>query len=145
MRASKELVDAFPVIDVEGEKPAELPAFDALEGPAHVFELEAWHTWMDPLDHVNHPAYVDFCDEAISRVMHEAKLPPVQLRPIAEKVTYTRGVVARERVRVETRRIGRIDDAVVLSHDVRVGDASCAKITSVRDLATGSGLVDAFG
>lgn len=143
-RASKELTDAFPVIDVEGETAAELPSFDALEGPTHTFEFEAWHTWMDPLDHVNHPAYVDFVDEATSRVMADAGLPPVQLRPIAEKVTYTRGVIARETVRIETRPIGRIADAVVLAHEVFVGDASCAKITTVRDLAEGSGLVEAF-
>lgn len=143
-RASKELVDAFPVIDIDGETPATLPEFEPMEGPSHTFEFDAWWTWMDPLDHVNHPAYVDFCDEAICRVVAKAGLKPVQLRPLAEKVTYTRGVVATERVRIETRRIGRHADAVVLGHEVFVGDASCAKITTVRDLANGGALVNAF-
>lgn len=144
-RASKALVDAFPVVEVEGEQPAELPKHVPLDGPVHVFELEAWHTWMDPLDHVNHPAYVDFCDEASSRVISDAGLIPVQLRPLAEKVTYTRGVVARERVRVETKRIGSLGSAVVLEHALTVGDAACAKVTTVRDLANGEDLISVFG
>ena len=79
-RASKELTAAFPVIDVEGETPAVLPELEPLDGPTHTLEFEAWFTWMDPLDHVNHPAYVDFCDEATSRVLAKAGLTPVNRR-----------------------------------------------------------------
>ena len=53
--------------------PAELPEVATpREGMPFRFEVEAWWTWMDPLDHVNHPAYVDRCDEGISRRMAAA-------------------------------------------------------------------------
>lgn len=143
VRAAESLTQAFPVHEVEGDVPATLPPFEPLEGGDHDFEFEAWWTWMDPLDHVNHPAYVDWCDEATSRIMAAEGLAPVQLRPVAERVTYSRGVVAGQRVRVSTRRIGRIGEAVVLSHEVRADDHLCAKITTIRDLAEGTGLVKA--
>jgi len=72
----------------------ELPPWQPLPGSRTVFHFEPWFTWMDPLDHANHPAYLDWCDEAISRVMAESGLSPVALRPVAEKLTFRAGATA---------------------------------------------------
>jgi acyl-CoA thioesterase FadM len=101
----------------------------------HVFEFRAWHTWMDPLAHVNHPAYVDFCDEAISVAMSSHGIAPLRLVPVAEEVTFKSGVVAGDDVRVETRLSGltAAGDAV-FDQRMKVGDRICALATTTRRL-----------
>lgn len=136
-RASRAFIDAFPVVSREGDPSARMPEATDEPGSERIFEFETWFTWMDPLDHVNHPAYVDFCDEALARVAVAAGLRPVDLRPRAETVTYSRGIVAPERVRVVTRRVGRAEDATVFEHRVFVGSTLCAKARTVRDMANG--------
>lgn len=140
-RASKALLEAFPAEPGPvGDVPPELPTLaHAAEGgaktPPHVFELEAWSTWMDPLAHANHPAYVDWCDEAISRAMLRAGLDPVSLVPVGEEVLFKSGVVAGDAVRVETRAEGWTSaGAAILTHHIRVGDRACAVATTVRRL-----------
>ncbi|MEM9070232.1 MAG: hypothetical protein AAGE52_17125 [Myxococcota bacterium] len=136
-RARQDFIDAFQVVDI-GDGGAELPKHDGSEGPEHIFRFEAWWTWMDPLDHANHPAYIDWCDEGISRVMVRSGLAPVQLRPRAERVTYSRGVVAGEEVSLTTRRLGLTPERdVVFAHEVRKDDILCARATTVRTLASG--------
>lgn len=131
-RASDALVDAFPV--EHHDAPVALPPFTPLEraAPEHAFELECWHTWMDPLGHANHPAYVDFADEAISRAMEEAGLDPVALAPVAEALTFRSGVRARERVRVAVSVAGTADDAVAFAVTMSAGERLCAKGTLLR-------------
>jgi acyl-CoA thioesterase FadM len=133
-RASDELVSAFAV--EEHDEPVTLPDFEPLEASrTHRFELECWHTWMDPLGHVNHPAYVDWCDEALSRAMAAAGLDPVRLSPVAEEASFKRGVTAGERVAVETRLVGQAHDAAVFEHRVSVAETACARVVTVRRLA----------
>src|SRR5690606_32859842 len=100
-RAAPELLAAFPVNpDIPD---VDLPAFDAIDGAReHTLSFRCWHTWMDPLAHVNHPAYVDFCDEAVSAAMAEAGLDPVALLPVAERVKWRLGVEAPAAVTVRT-------------------------------------------
>ncbi|HJL20213.1 MAG TPA: thioesterase [Sandaracinaceae bacterium LLY-WYZ-13_1] len=134
-RASDALVDAFAV--ESHDPPIELPAPEPVDaGRAHAFELECWHTWMDPLAHANHPAYVDWCDEALSRAMVAEGLDPVRLAPVAERAFFRSGVVATERARVSTRLVGRCraQGAAAFEHRVEVGDRLCAKVTSLRRL-----------
>ncbi|MCC6878072.1 MAG: hypothetical protein IT378_27415, partial [Sandaracinaceae bacterium] len=51
-RAPASLTGAFAVHAALA--PVDLPAFEPIEGAReHVFELECWHTWMDPLGHVH--------------------------------------------------------------------------------------------
>lgn len=137
-RASDALTAAFEVED--HGPPIALPAYEKIDGaPTHAFEFECWRTWMDPLGHVNHPAYVDWCDEALSRAMHEAGLDPVLLSPVAEEATFKAGVVAGDRVRVETRLVGRTEDgAAVFEHRVET-DRPCARVVSIRRLSGESG------
>ncbi len=145
-RASSALTESFP--EHAGGPSVELPAFTPRRGPTRRFEFACWWTWMDPLDHVNHPAYVDFADEATSRRMIEAGFAPLDLVPVAEKMTFRVGVAAGDRVTVETTPEGTTDaGALVLAHRVLVApDRLCADGISVRTLAGGGveSLVAAF-
>lgn len=144
-RAGEGLTSAFVPHEEPGDPGASLPAIESeLDSAVHRFELTPWFTWMDPLDHVNHPAYVDYCDEAVARAAHAAGIAPLQLRPRAEKMTYSRGLGALEEAVVETQLRGRTaDGAVVCDHQILLADGTlCARGTTVRDLAEGS--VDAL-
>lgn len=138
-KAPESLVEAFPLHDAGGTEPAvALPPFTPLEGARFRFEFDAWHTWMDPLAHANHPAYVDWCDEALSRHLGEHGLDPVGLVPVAEEASYRSGVRAPERVSVESRVVGvTAEGAAVLSHQVFSSRELRAKLTTVRTLAEG--------
>lgn len=134
---SRELLDSFP--PYEGGESVRLPDWEPHEGPDHRFELECWYTWMDALGHVNHPTYVDWADEAVSRVMAEAGVAPVRLQPVAEKVTFHFGATARDRLRIVTHMAGLTAEGYpVLRHRVlKEDDTICARITTVRCLADG--------
>lgn len=148
-RASPELLDAFLPVETGEPSPA-LPRWTALPpSHEHRFAFEVWHTWMDPLAHVNHPAYVDWCDEATSRVMAEHGLDPTILVPVAEEVEWKRASVAGARVVVATRLVGRTEAGdAVLSHRVTdADDQPYAHATTIRRLLGGDGvrLVEVFG
>jgi acyl-CoA thioesterase FadM len=102
MRGSEALLQAFLPVAVEDPE-VTLPIVPRADGPEHTFTFEVWHTWMDPLAHVNHPTYVDFCDEAVARVLARAGRDPHDLIPVAEKVSWKGGAVAGHRVTVTTR------------------------------------------
>lgn len=131
-RAPAELIDAFPPHQEDG--PVALPGWREDPGAEHRFSFRVWHMWMDPLAHVNHPAYVDFCDEGLSLVMKDAGLDPVALQPLAEKMTFRYGAVADERVTVETQRVGVTDEGyLVARHRVLKEDGTLgADGTTVR-------------
>lgn len=136
-QSSPEAAAAFPQTEVEPS--IAMPSFDALPGSEDAFVFDMWQTWSDPLAHANHPAYIDWCDEATSRRMLGAALDPVLLRPIAEQVTFRSSVLPGERVTVRTKRVGRIGtDAVVLTHRLETERGPAADATSVRGLASGS-------
>ena len=136
VRAPRALLDAFPEEsgpegDLEVAMPSIARAIEARE--PNVFTFRAWWTWMDPLDHVNHPAYVDFCDEALSVAMKRAGLAPIALAPVAEEVTFRSAVGADEETRVESVPRGWTDDgAAVIAHRILVGERLCATATTVR-------------
>lgn len=132
-RAPQALQDAFVLHDLEPDV-AMPEVAEALEGPEHPFAFQAWHTWMDPLAHANHPAYVDWADEAACRVLASQGLDPQGLVAVAEQVIFRSGVTAPEPVTVHTRLTGLTSDGdVVLTHRVLGGDARlCAEITTVR-------------
>jgi acyl-CoA thioesterase FadM len=140
-RASDAVVSAFPVrASTEGDGVVEPPPVATpAEGPAHRFSFRPWHTWMDPLGHVNHPAYLDWCDEATSRVMAGAGLDPVRLLPVAESVTFRAGARAGDYITTESRMKGRTDggDVVVAHHILLDGGSLAAEATTVRRLHGG--------
>ena len=137
-QASLEAAAAFREIDIEPS--VSLPDFEERPGGADELRFEMWQTWADPLAHANHPAYVDWCDEATSRHMRDAGLDPVLLRPIAERVTFRSAVLPGEEVVVNTKRVGVIRaDAVVLQHDLHTERGPAAEALTVRGLAEGNG------
>jgi acyl-CoA thioesterase FadM len=137
-QGSPEAASAFAEIEVEPS--IAMPSFDALPGAKDDFQFDMWQTWSDPLAHANHPAYIDWCDEATSRRMLAAGLDPLLLRPIAEQVTFRSAVLPGERVIVRSKRVGRIGtDAVVLKHHLETDRGPAADATSVRGLAEGDG------
>ncbi|MEZ4337125.1 MAG: thioesterase [Sandaracinaceae bacterium] len=140
-RASDALVGSFPV--EEHDPPVALPGFERREPtPLGVFELECWHTWMDPLDHVNHPVYVDWADEALARALVARDVDPVGLRSVAESARFKSAVGARERVRVETRLVGAHEGAAVCTHEMTVEGRAVAQVTTIRALTDGTSLAE---
>jgi acyl-CoA thioesterase FadM len=145
-RADPELLAAYRLH--EGEPTVTMPAYEALPGPTYRFDFDVWYTWMDPLDHVNHPTYVDFCDEASSRVLANGGLVPLCLRPVAETMIFRAALVAGDRVTIETERIGVAEEGIVLRHRLLRSDGLlCAEGTFVRGLVDEDveGIVEAFG
>jgi acyl-CoA thioesterase FadM len=137
VRGSRALLDAFPAEVGLGDASIELPPAATHLDPhvPHVHRFRAWWTWMDPLDHVNHPAYVDFCDEAVSVAAKRAGLSPLLIVPVAEHATFRSGVVADEEVTVESVARGwTADGAAVIAHRILVGERLCATATTVRRL-----------
>lgn len=137
-RAGEALTSAFPVEPApDGDAGPEMPtvATPIEEHPPHVFSFEAWNVWMDPLAHANHPAYVDYCEEALARALLAAGLDPVAVVPVAEEVLFKSGVVAGETVRVESVAKGfTASGAAVAGHRMLVGERICAIATTVRRL-----------
>ena len=139
-RAPAALMEAFALAPRdEGE--VDLPAAAPLEGAERRFAFEIWHGWMDPLGHVNHPAYLDFCDESTSRALGEAGLDPVRMVPVAEQVDWKRGAGALERLVVHTRVAGRSGrgDAVLAHRITDEAGALYATATTVRRLVDDDG------
>lgn len=142
-RAGASLLASFPAETCELDPLLpELPplAHATPESPTHTFEFDAWWTWMDPLDHANHPAYVDWCDEALCRVLAVKGVAPVALRPVAEEVTFRAGVTGGQRVRIETKLEGHADEgSAIFSHRIFVGETLATTATTVRRLHGESG------
>ena len=142
-RASEALAICFPPHDpADGrDRSAELPAFEPRKGSIRRFTFRPWFTWMDPLNHVNHPAYIDFCDEGLSRTMADKGMDPLGLEPVAESATFFAGVDASDDVTVETEPIGVTrEQHLVCEHRVfNRGGKLCTKATTVRTNAFGDG------
>jgi acyl-CoA thioesterase FadM len=140
-RAPDDMVASFCPAELDGDVAPVVPPFDEPVAEA-VFQtaFETWHTAMDPLAHANHPAYVDWADEALARWMAERGLDPHELVPVAEEVTFRSGIVAPEPARVALTRVGRAGSAVVFSGVVRGGDDRvCAELTLHRTTPEGPG------
>ena len=137
-QGTPETAAAFPEVDVEPS--VTMPDYEESPGRDTEFRFEMWRTWADPLAHANHPAYVDWCDEATSRHMVDAGIDPVLLRPLAETVTYRSAVLPGEEVVIRTARIGTVgSSAVVLQHELSTERGPAAEAVSVRTLEEGAG------
>lgn len=132
IRAGRDIYDAFTIH--QGFPSVELPTLAPATGPVHRFVFRAWHTWMDALAHVNHPAYVDFCDESTARAVAAAGLDPHRLAPVAEAVHFRAAIAADVEVTVETQLEGHAAGAVLLAHRLLAGQLVCATAHTVRRL-----------
>ena len=145
-RAPQALVDDFPIFETT-TPPQRVPALTRAAGaPGAQAEslavFEIWQTWMDPIGHLNHPFYLDLCEEAVARKVASAGLAPEAVQPVAEQVRFRRPVMRGERVHVRTRLLGRTDDgAAVLRHVLDDGaDTVYAEAHTVRRLTDGGDL-----
>ncbi len=86
-RASPELAASFGVADGAAWMEPEWPELSPRE-PSDAMEFQAWHVVMDPLDHMNHPAYVDVADEVVARVLASEGEAPSAWAPVAEDVVW---------------------------------------------------------
>lgn len=140
-RASAEMIADFSPVP-EGPV-ATMPAWEGRAGPIHRFEIEVWNTDMDPLAHANHPLYLDWCDEATSRVLRTNGVDPHKLVPVAEWVKWRQAVCAPERIEVRTERIGQTaSGATVLRHEMFKlcePEVLAAEAITVRELIDGPG------
>lgn len=115
VRASEALLADFA--PVEGDPPPRMPEpEEALDGPVHPFGVQCWITWMDPLGHVNHPTYVDWCDEALARIAVRGDVEPTSLVPVAEWLKFRLPVGPLDTMTVETRLVGRSGPVIFTRH-----------------------------
>lgn len=136
VRAPKTLSEAFPIEERPSDRGAVLPeVVDVAHGTLAPVSLEIWDVWADPLGHVNHPVYVDFCDEALSRGLRARGIEPARLEPVAEQVHFKGGVAPGDRVTVETEASGwDATGAAVFRQRILVGERLAATATTVRRL-----------
>lgn len=131
-KPSPELYAAFPMIEHDAHVELEAPTTTVTHAPRHHFRFQTWHTWMDPFAHINHPAYVDFCDEALCRIVAGGGLEPQHLVPVAEQVHFRAAIAADAEVDVETTWVGTLGHAAICEHRVLVAGKACALATTVR-------------
>lgn len=145
-RANPDLERSFGVFVAPGDGDVSLPAVEPAEGREHSFSFDTWYTWMDPLAHANHPLYLDWADESLSRVLAASGIDPYGLVPLAEEVTWRSGVVAPERVTVYSKLAGVLDKrAVALQHRFEGADGRiCADATTLRALSGPEGSLEAL-
>ncbi|MFT3712580.1 MAG: hotdog domain-containing protein [Archangium sp.] len=135
IRAGKDIFDAFTI--VEGHPDVELPSFVAeANQKQHVFDFTTWYGWMDPHGHANHAAYVDYCDEGISRVVAEEGGNPHGLVPVAETVHFRAAIGPAALITVETTKAGHSHGGSVhvYKHRILTGEQVCATATTLRRL-----------
>lgn len=147
IRAPRSLVDAFPVEPGPEVELSAVTPCPALDLPP--LELDALFASTDPLDHVNHTVYLDWCDGLVARELVRRGIPARDVVPVADDATFRAGVVAGDRVRIESRLVGTTaDGAVVFDHRVLAGEVLAATLTTMRTLADPAGsarLLQAFG
>jgi len=137
-RATDSLLADFPAVSVDSPMVTLPEVVEPVQAAAHTLNFEIWHTWMDPFAHVNHPVYVDWCDEATSRCLLGVGLDPQLLSPVAEQVRFKRGLVGGTSVRLETAIQGLTARGdVVLRHRIEtVSGEAAADVITVRRLAS---------
>lgn len=133
-KAGPDIYAAFRV--TSGYPSTELPKYQPVSAPeVHHFGFRTWHLWMDAHAHVNHSAYVDYCDEGLNHVLAARGFDPQLAAPVAEEVHFRAAIGPDEEVSVETVLKGRTADAAVFGHRVLVKGRVCATATLVRRLA----------
>lgn len=133
-RAAPALLEAFAIVAGDGAD-VRLPAWVSADGRPHELQVPTWHTWMDSLGHANHPAYVEWCDEALHRALATAGVDATGLVADGEELTFRSGAVAPEEVTASVRLVGQTDRGVALEAVVRGADGRvCAEGTLLRSL-----------
>jgi len=130
VRAPAELQSAFPIVGGEG---LTFPAWaEAPELLLPEWSVSPWWTEMDPMGHTNHPRYVDWADEHLSRWLHAQGRDPIGLVALAERVRFRSGARAGDDLCCRTRRVGRAERGEVYSTRVTRGVERVADILTIR-------------
>lgn len=129
-RGSAELIGAFPAVGGEGVRMPDWEEIAPIALPTWTFS--PWWTEMDPMGHTNHPRYVDWADELVSRALFSRGVDPVGLVPVAERVRFRAGARAGEALEASGAAVGIRPDAVVFAVRVHRGDELVADVTLVR-------------
>jgi len=130
-RAPVELMEAFAPLP--GRDGVRLPATGPELGEPTSWETVAWHSWMDPLGHANHPLFIDWCDEALATSLVAAGGDAQALRPVAEWVRFRRPVFANERVVVRSQRVA-CDAGLAHRHELEADGHVVGEAITVRAL-----------
>lgn len=142
-RAPDDMVESFDPGEREGDARPALPEPAQEEaGPSFRVELETWLTAMDPLAHANHPAYVDWADEALARWLAAGGHDPHGVVALGEEVVFRSGLVAPEPARVELSVVGPAGAGALVRGVIRGGDDRvCAEVLLHRTTIAGPGAV----
>jgi len=134
-RAGQELFDAFKIYEGHPDL-EELPAPRWKEdAQPQRFEFTVWHGWMDPNGHANHAAYVDYCDEAVARILASEGKDPQRVVAIAETVHFRAAITGGDVVTVETLELPSTPEGRLFTHRLLVNGKVCATATLLRTLA----------
>jgi len=137
-RAPSPLVQGLAVHPDGPELPS-LPEFETFEdGESFETSIQVQFVQMDPLDHVNHPAYIDFVDESLARWLYEKGIAPLEIAPVAESATFYVPIKAPSIARIKTTLIGFTPRGdAVFDHEVGTDEEPrCTKLRTFRRLAT---------
>ncbi|MFT4977586.1 MAG: acyl-CoA thioesterase FadM [Myxococcota bacterium] len=142
--ASPEFVASFPLHDPLDDPSAVLPELPPASGSEHRLSFPCWNAWLDPLGHVNHPTYLEWCDEHTGRLLAAAGVSPALLQPVAEHIHYRAGVGGGDTVLLRTSLVGATADGrtVTLRHEIEDPSSgrAYARARTIRRLADGRAL-----
>lgn len=134
-RAGPELFAAFHIYEGAPDE-AELPVPRwSDDAQPHRFEFTVWHGWMDPNGHANHAAYVDYCDEAVARILAAEGRDPQRTVPRAETVHFRASITAGDVVTVETLELPATPEGRRFTHRLLVSGKVCATATLLRAMS----------
>jgi acyl-CoA thioesterase FadM len=132
-RGGTDITSAFAL--EPGFPSVELPQYEHRSSTrVHRFAFHTWHVWMDAHAHVNHPAYVDYCDEGLSRALAAQGIDPLGLSPLAEEVHFRAAIGPDVPVVVETVLKGAAGEVGVFGHRILTDGKVCATATTLRHL-----------
>jgi acyl-CoA thioesterase FadM len=87
--------------------------------PLAPLDFTVWHGWMDALGHVNHPLYVDWCDEALRRAVAAGGGDPQGLDAVGERARFRTAALGGHTVSVSTTVTGTTGAQVHTRHVAR--------------------------
>jgi acyl-CoA thioesterase FadM len=147
--AAPELLAAMsPVEGLGGLDAVKVPAVQREAGGARFGRtVQVWHTWMDPIGHVNHPAYLDFLEETLCDWVYARGGDPQRIEPISERIRFRQAATAPQEIRAELELVGRTSSGALV-FDGRVhrpaDGAELVRSTLVREVPQSVGLAAAL-
>ena len=139
-RGSAAIQAAFSPVDGPDGRDLALPEpATATQRALAPLDFTVWHGWMDALGHVNHPLYVDWCDEGLRRAVAAAGGDPQGLDPVAERARFRTAGLGGDAVSVSTTVTGTTGPHLHTRHVARrsVDGVVMAELELVRRMGDG--------